>query len=397
MNKKINSSDNMQIKDTVQTKDARCKEILGKRSIASVLMSLIKYHARVSRNKGRKHEAVLSVSWLAWKTETSERCVFKNLQKLIENGLIHKIKCPKNTYDMRDGILCDLIFIPISEEKNTEQSAVISEQSAVISEQSAVISERKNPQTLTQQGFHKKRSLPNKYYKELIRTNTPLPPFTSDKKVDEPERSDLKLNRLENFTEKSELTVKESSVVQKSLREAAEQEVPQAPKPINPNPNLSEMFKKFMEIYPKGTHSNANSSTAFNFFCKLIKNKTITLNELLDKTRKFAKTWEQKDEDRKFIPSACKWLTEARYEQIDMTPIQIPQTEANISLDPLIESFLVKTGNSNHSDARYFYGATAKADGDIIIISQPGAYFRSKITDFQTDLEKFFCKSVVIR
>jgi len=111
MNKTRNASGKC-MKDIIQTKDAKCIELLGCRSAASEIMGIIKNYAKLNFKKKNKYEAILSAEWLAWKTGFSESCIRKNIKKLKKHSFIETRKIRNNQAFNRDNIFCNFIFTP---------------------------------------------------------------------------------------------------------------------------------------------------------------------------------------------------------------------------------------------------------------------------------------------
>tara|TARA_R100001377_G_scaffold2465_1_gene1636 strand:+ start:772 stop:1407 length:636 start_codon:yes stop_codon:yes gene_type:complete len=77
----------------------------------------------------------------------------------------------------------------------------------------------------------------------------------------------------------------------------------------NNKPMYSKEFDLFWKLYPD--RPNDNKFGAFQKYNNILKNKEIGYNELIEKTKMFARSQEGKDS--KFIPHAKTWLNQKRY------------------------------------------------------------------------------------
>jgi|TARA_R110000787_G_scaffold271804_1_gene379061 hypothetical protein len=92
----------------------------------------------------------------------------------------------------------------------------------------------------------------------------------------------------------------------------------------NNKPIYNSDFEMFWKAYPN--RPNDNKYGAFQKFSVIMKTKEITFDNLLVKTKWFAKTQENKES--KFIPHAKTWLTQKRFLDIEK-PI-IKKTNLNL-------------------------------------------------------------------
>ena len=87
---------------------------------------------------------------------------------------------------------------------------------------------------------------------------------------------------------------------------------------INKKNQYDEEFEIFWKLYPNRPNDNKfGASQKFNL---ILKNKEITFDELIEKTKLFCK--QQQGRDAKFIPHAKTWLAQKRYYDINEVPIQ---------------------------------------------------------------------------
>jgi len=91
----------------------------------------------------------------------------------------------------------------------------------------------------------------------------------------------------------------------------------------NNKPLYSEEFEMFWKVYPD--RPNDNKFGAYQKYNIILKNNEIKYNELIIKTKIFAKSQEGKD--CKFIPHAKTWLNQKRY-----LDIKKQSTKTNLNL-----------------------------------------------------------------
>ena len=93
---------------------------------------------------------------------------------------------------------------------------------------------------------------------------------------------------------------------------------------INNKNQYCKEFEVFWKEYPSRPNDNKfGASQKFNI---VIKNKEITFDELIEKTKLFCKG--QQGKDSKFIPHAKTWLVQKRF--YDIQKVQIKKTNKNM-------------------------------------------------------------------
>ena len=88
-------------------------------------------------------------------------------------------------------------------------------------------------------------------------------------------------------------------------------------------PIYNDEFEMFWKLYPD--RPNDNKFGAFQKYNSILKNKEISYDDLINKTKIFAKSQEGKDS--KFIPHAKTWLNQKRY-----LDIKKQSTKTNLNL-----------------------------------------------------------------
>jgi len=89
-------------------------------------------------------------------------------------------------------------------------------------------------------------------------------------------------------------------------------------------PIYNNEFETFWKLYP--SRPNDNKYGAFQKYSSIIKNKEITFEALIEKTKWFAKT--QDGKDAKFIPHCKTWLSQKRF--LDVEKPIIKKTNLNM-------------------------------------------------------------------
>tara|TARA_R110001592_G_scaffold53106_1_gene162935 strand:+ start:680 stop:1315 length:636 start_codon:yes stop_codon:yes gene_type:complete len=92
----------------------------------------------------------------------------------------------------------------------------------------------------------------------------------------------------------------------------------------NNKPTYNEQFESFWKVYPD--RPNDNKFGASQKFYSILKNKEVSFDNLIEKTKWFAKTQEGKDS--KFIPHAKTWLNQKRF--LDIEKPKIKKTNLNM-------------------------------------------------------------------